>query len=441
MKRAALYVRVSTAEQKNHGLSVDNQIMALTDYCKENNIAVAGVYNDAGISARKRYTRRPELLRLMDDCKAGRVSLVLFTKLDRWFRSVADYYEVQTILDACGVPWRAIWEDYETETSAGVLKVNIMLSVAQSEADRTSERIRDAIRYKKARGDYVGKAPFGYIKHGRELIKDPELAPAVDALFRTFLLTHSTADAMRRAAELGLRTDRGTINKMMMRTVYCGIAAGGYQCEPYITQAEHDLIVDLRRQRTRKPKFPGRVFLFAGLCRCGICGIRMTAKTRYRTRVNGDLAEMKYYECPAYQGTTHYHHPFSCVEHKIETQLLENLESALRDYTLDIEARNRSADKGSAERQKAALRGKLKRLQMVYIDGGLTDTEYETQRDAINAAIASIVSDTLPVPKPLPEEWRETYDDLDAVHKSRFWHTIIKSITVHSDRHISIEFR
>lgn len=51
MKRCALYVRVSTQEQKNSGLSVDSQIAALEKYCEEQGYTVAGVYNDAGISA------------------------------------------------------------------------------------------------------------------------------------------------------------------------------------------------------------------------------------------------------------------------------------------------------------------------------------------------------------------------------------------------------
>lgn len=57
MKNAAIYVRVSTQEQKKHGLSVDSQILALKEYCKENGYHISGIYNDAGISARKRYTR------------------------------------------------------------------------------------------------------------------------------------------------------------------------------------------------------------------------------------------------------------------------------------------------------------------------------------------------------------------------------------------------
>ena len=67
MKRVACYVRVSTEEQKKHGISVDSQIQALRDYSEEHGYNVIGVYNDAGISARKSYKKRPALLKLMKD--------------------------------------------------------------------------------------------------------------------------------------------------------------------------------------------------------------------------------------------------------------------------------------------------------------------------------------------------------------------------------------
>ena len=79
-------------------------------------------------------------MRLLSDVEAGKIDLILFIKLDRLFHNVADYYEVQKILDAHGVHWQTVLEDYETITSSGQFKVNIMLSVAQNEADRTSEK-------------------------------------------------------------------------------------------------------------------------------------------------------------------------------------------------------------------------------------------------------------------------------------------------------------
>lgn len=183
MKRAALYVRVSTVEQREQGQSVDSQIAALQEYAKENNYAVAGVYNDAGVSAHVKYTRRPELLRLIDDARSGKIDVILVTKLDRFFRSVKDYYAVMDQLDH--VSWRAIWEDYETETATGIFKVNIMLSVAQAESDRTGERVKAVNDYRRAKGEFVGgKIPIGYKLEGKQLVQDPETHDAIAAFFK-----------------------------------------------------------------------------------------------------------------------------------------------------------------------------------------------------------------------------------------------------------------
>ena len=142
MKRVFLYIRVSTEEQAVHGLSIEAQTAALEAWAQTNGHKVAGVYTDAGISARKPASNRPALQRLLVDVQAGKGELIVFTKLDRWFRNIAEYYKVQEILERNHVDWRTIQEDYDTSTAAGRLKINIMLSVAQDEADRTSERIK-----------------------------------------------------------------------------------------------------------------------------------------------------------------------------------------------------------------------------------------------------------------------------------------------------------
>ena len=202
MKRAGLYVRVSTTEQKVNGLSVDTQITALREYCKEHGYNVYNIYNDAGFSARKSYKRRPGLQKMMEDCQANKIDLILFTRLDRFFRSVKDYYEC--IAQMNNKPWRAIWEDYETDTPDGTFKVNIMLSVAQSEADKTSARLKDSYQYRKAKGIFYGLPPIGYITEDGRLVKDPKTKDGVQVMFDTYIATLSSAQAMRKAAEYGV---------------------------------------------------------------------------------------------------------------------------------------------------------------------------------------------------------------------------------------------
>lgn len=295
MKRAALYVRVSTQEQKLYGISIDNQADALKKFCEENNYAVVDVYNDAGISARKSYDKRPELLRLMDDCKTGKIDIILFTRLDRWFRSVSDYYKVQNVLDECKVPWRAIWEDYETETSSGVFKVNIMLSIAQAEADRTREKVKSVMDYKKESGEYIGRPPIGYIVKDKKLVKDESRAEAINAFYQTYLRTYSPQESIDAASSYGTTIAYVTATKMLRKKVYAGVVNEYLDCEPYITMDEFNTIQRHLDSTPRKTKF-GKAYIFAGLVRCH-CGARMsgTSTIDHRKR-KGDL-EKNFYKC------------------------------------------------------------------------------------------------------------------------------------------------
>lgn len=142
IKRAALYIRVSTDEQAREGYSLQAQKDNLIKYVKENNYAIVDIYADEGISARKSYKKRKEFMRMLEDVKANKIDIILFIKLDRYFRNIGDYYKTQEILDQFKVGWKATLENYDTTTANGRFYVNIRLSMAQDEADRTSERIK-----------------------------------------------------------------------------------------------------------------------------------------------------------------------------------------------------------------------------------------------------------------------------------------------------------
>ena len=432
MKRVACYVRVSTQEQKTNGLSVDNQIQALSAFCIDNGYFNAGIFNDAGISARKRYTKRPALLNLLNEIKAGNIDLVIFTKLDRWFRSVADYYEVQSILDQNGVPWRAIWEDYDTETSAGVFKVNIMLSVAQSEADRTSERIKATMEYKRQRGDYVGSAPLGYKVVGPALVKDEATEPAMTAFFDTYLTTMSVTKGIKAAHDAGLKLEHTHIYKLLHNPVYCGHAKGNYKCEPYITEEQFALIQDTMHKQARAPKYAHRTFMFSGMVICAYCGKRMAGKAVHRTLADGTKRVHMKYSCA---GSFCPHNQI--VEGHLEKYLLEKLDTLLADKAVEIESHNKAIT-GDGAKRKSALEAKLKRLATLYTDGDLTIEDYRAKRDAIKEEMAVIVIDPLPMPVQLPQEWREIYEALDTDHRRTFWLRVIDTIVVSKDNHANL---
>lgn len=442
MKRAALYIRVSTEEQARHGLSLSDQRAALESYAAQHNLFIAGTYEDAGISARKPYTRRPALLRLLEDCKAGMIDVILFTKLDRWFRNVGNYYAVQDILDQCGVSWQATKEDYDTITASGRLKVNIMLSVAQDEADRTSERIKFVFEGKRERREALtGNAPTGYRLEGKKLVKDENTEAAIDAFFKKFLASGSISEAQKYALEeYGLRLEYQLASKILNSPAYYGFYYGvDDMCPAYISKNEFDKIQSMRKRVVRKAK-ENRVYLFSGLISCGECGFRMGGRTNIRNKT-------PLYNCPG-----HYIKRSSCgnktnlSEGKIEVYIINTIDEKLSKYKIDFEGMKNSKKEKSHQPEIASLKNKVSRLKDLYLNDLISLEEYKADQKEMLSRITYLSELEKPPEKPdfekidaiLTHGWRESYMELSRIEKRDFWRILIKEIRLFPDR--SIEY-
>lgn len=430
--RVAGYARVSTQEQKLHGVSIAAQEAALSEWAQQHGHRYLGAYNDAGISARSRYTKRPELLRLLEDVRAGRVDLIIFTKLDRWFRNVGDYYEIQRVLDDCGVAWKAIWEDYETETASGRLKVNIMLSVAQDEADRTSERIRQTNEYRWAAGEVVQKLPAGYRREGKRVVYDEALKPAVTAFFRTYLDTASVAQSIEAANLLGLRVSREGASKMLRNRFFTGTVRG-IAVPAYLTEAEFELIQQ-RKSLYRRATKRKRVYLFSGLLVCANCGARMDAQATGNTR---------YYVCGGWlnRSKCSLEKRGYANERSLEGWLLEHLEG-LREEHLRI-ARIREAETDDRP-DPEGLRQRLERIKTLFIAGDIELAEYHRRKEEIEAQLRRATAvqrvDTARLRGLLPPGWREIYAGLSQEGKSAFWHRTLRQIRLTPGKDPEVQF-
>ena len=86
--KTAIYVRVSTDEQKDNGYSVDAQLRMLKEYCERNNYEIFDVYNDAGYSGKD--LMRPAMQRLLNDIKNKKIDILLAIKVDRLTRNNYD---------------------------------------------------------------------------------------------------------------------------------------------------------------------------------------------------------------------------------------------------------------------------------------------------------------------------------------------------------------
>jgi DNA invertase Pin-like site-specific DNA recombinase len=125
IEEVAAYVRVSTTEQKLHGLSIESQKQKLVEYAENHNMKIVEWYIDEGVSGRKPIAKRPELQRMVLDAEKGKFKRIIFIKLDRFFRSLAEYHEAMKRIEP--VIWTATEEKYDLSTANGRAFVNMKL--------------------------------------------------------------------------------------------------------------------------------------------------------------------------------------------------------------------------------------------------------------------------------------------------------------------------
>jgi DNA invertase Pin-like site-specific DNA recombinase len=121
----AAYIRVSSQEQKLHGVSLPAQVQKLQQYADEHNMKIVEWYKDEGVSGRKLIRKRPELQRMIQDAEKKKFERIIFIKLDRFFRSVAEYHECMKRISP--VVWTTTEEKYDLSTAQGRMLVNMKL--------------------------------------------------------------------------------------------------------------------------------------------------------------------------------------------------------------------------------------------------------------------------------------------------------------------------
>ena len=105
---------------------------------------------------------------MIQDAEKGNFDRIIFIKLDRFFRSVAEYHECMKRISP--VVWTTTEEKYDLTTANGRFLVNAKLAVAEMEADMASERINLVNEYKTTKGQPLGgNVPFGF-----KIVKDPD---------------------------------------------------------------------------------------------------------------------------------------------------------------------------------------------------------------------------------------------------------------------------
>ena len=444
--RAGLYERVSTDEQAKYGYSIKTQIDALEEHCEKNHMKVVDHYTDDGVSGGKPAFKRPDMSRLLDDVKGGKVDIILFTRLDRWFRNVKEYFKVQEILDAHGVQWKAIWEDYDTTTANGRMAITIFLAIHQNEREKGAERVTAVLENKRKNKEacFGGQAmPMGYKKEPDEngimrLVKDPETQDMVTDFWHVLLTSNNLNKAIRHmGTEYGIYKDWKSWKRMTQSDFYCGIHRGVLDyCPAYVTPEE---FLKFQQRETVKHTPSGSTYYFRGLMRCPQCGNKLCGDTTKKA-----YGSYKAYRCTIRGRGCGNHSVIS--EKKIEKQLLTRLNSFLAAEIAAVtleQKKPRAKPKANIK----ALKERQRRLTVAYMAGNVPDDEYLKEDAELKAAIAKAEQDAPPPPTditPLKElletDFQSVYTTLTEEGKQRFWQGLIKEIKLKNKEVVDVIF-
>ena len=164
MRKADLYIRVSTDEQADKGYSQRDQEERLRKYCEIKGIPIRDVYvEDHSAKSFKRPEWQKYLSNLRKSRKSDSGTILLFTKWDRFSRNAGDAYQMINQLRSLGVIPEAIEQPLDLSIPENKIMLAFYLAAAEVENDRRALNIFHGMRRARKEGRFMGLAPLGYV--------------------------------------------------------------------------------------------------------------------------------------------------------------------------------------------------------------------------------------------------------------------------------------
>ena len=170
------YIRVSSDQQVQEGLSLTTQSERLHAWATTKGTSLVKIVSDEGISGGT--LDRPGLNGILDDLDS--IDALVITQLDRLTRSVHDLGQLLEVFQQYEVSLVSLSEGVDATSAGGRLILNVLGSVSQWQREDISEKTATVLRSKRARGEHVGRIPFGCcVDSSGVLARDPEQVEAM----------------------------------------------------------------------------------------------------------------------------------------------------------------------------------------------------------------------------------------------------------------------
>ncbi len=311
LNNIGIYVRISRDDNGENYESIENQRDLLLEYASAKQLGqVYDIYIDDNVSGSA--FEREGLDRLKRDIAAGRIDLVLLKDLSRLGRNNAKTLQMIDYLEERGV--RLLTADGRYDSLTDNETVGIETWVNERYVRDISRKIRSSLRFKIQKGEYVGRAPFGYKKSGLEknrLVIDEAEADIVRKIYELYLAGHGYSSISKYLEERGCPSPTGegwnriTVRRILCSRVYIGDTVQGVSEKVsfkskktrrlpkdkwVITEGTHEAVItkDMYEevQRLRSTRNNGKIsrnkcrHILNGIMFCGDCGSAMYVRKR-----------------------------------------------------------------------------------------------------------------------------------------------------------------
>lgn len=252
---AVAYIRVSTEQQKNEGHSLDAQRDKALAYCQVNNLQLARIYADEGISG-STAKNRSAFKQLLSDVNAGSISHVIVTKYDRLARNLRDLLDIADSMEKNGCSLVAIDNQIDTSTPNGKFFMQVFGGIAELETSMIRERVMTGKTKNAQLGGYNGAyCPLGY-KYDRALHQwaiTPD-SQTVITIFTLWLSGETMSGIARIVADKptrrGGKWSQSSVRYILLNGFYAGLAQWG----DTEVIGNHPAIIDLEMYRAAVDK-------------------------------------------------------------------------------------------------------------------------------------------------------------------------------------------
>ena len=305
-KRVAAYARVSVeTERLHHSLSA--QISYYSSMIQSNpEWEFAGVYADNGITGTK--AQRGEFQRMLEDCEAGKIDIILTKSISRFARNTVDLLETVRYLKELGISVRFEKEHIDSLSGDGEVMLTLLASFAQEEIISLSNNVKWGTRKRMEQGIPNGKfRVLGYEWEDDHLVIVPEEAAIVRRIFQNFLDGKSRLETERELNAEGITTKVGckwcdsNIKVVLSNITYTGnlLLQKEYISDPitkqrrknkgelpqYFVENTHEAIIDMetfqyvqdemarRRELGALANKSLNICCFTGKIKCPYCGL------------------------------------------------------------------------------------------------------------------------------------------------------------------------